>query len=134
MARRSSAYEKGLGETVFRVRSIRRWTRPRRPVLLALVRRGGAFALRREAGIVWYPMSLRSTGLAGVTSLMVLGCATDQPFDTTETPQERAQRERQERAERVNLGRIGELDRAPRSTVAPRPRGSNPNALDWTPH
>jgi hypothetical protein len=26
---------------------------------------------------------------------MVLGCATDQPFDTTETAQERAQRERQ---------------------------------------
>lgn len=66
---------------------------------------------------------------------MVLGCATDQPFDTTETAQERAQRrERQERAERLNLGRIGEIDRAPRSTVGMRPRGSNPEALDWTPH
>jgi hypothetical protein len=65
---------------------------------------------------------------------MVLECAIDKPFDTTETPQERAQRERQERTQRVNLGRIDELDRAPRSTPWMRPRGSNPNALDWTPH
>ena len=72
--------------------------------------------------------------LAGLISLMVLGCATNQSFDTAETPQERAQRERQERAERVNLGRSGEIDRAPRSTPGMRPRGSNPNALDWTPH
>jgi hypothetical protein len=71
---------------------------------------------------------------AGVISSMVLGCATNQSFDTTETLQERGQRERQERAERVNLGRIGELDRAPRSTVGMRPRGSNPDALDWSPH
>jgi hypothetical protein len=71
--------------------------------------------------------------LAAISS-MVLGCATNQSFDTAETPQQRAQRERQERAERVNLGRIGEIDRAPRSTPGMRPRGSNPNALDWTPH
>ena len=37
---------------------------------------------------------------------MVLGCATNQTFDTTETPQERAQRERQESAER-DRGRVG---------------------------
>ena len=68
--------------------------------------------------------------LASLTSLIILGCATDPSVDTSETPQERAQRERQQRAERVNLGRIGELDRAPRSTAGMRPRGSNPNALD----
>ena len=79
-------------------------------------------------------MSLRFAQLAGVTTLILLGCATNPSVDTSETPQERAQRERQERAERVNLGRIGELDRAPRSTPGMRPRGSNPNALDWTPH
>jgi hypothetical protein len=57
--------------------------------------------------------------LAGVISSMVLDCAIDKPFDTTETPQERAQRERQERTQRVNLGRIGELDRAKRTRLDP---------------
>jgi hypothetical protein len=55
--------------------------------------------------------------LVAVISLTVLGCATNQSFDTTETPQERAQRERQERTERVNLGRIGKIDRSPRAIV-----------------
>jgi hypothetical protein len=47
-------------------------------------------------------------GLAGVTLSMVLGCATDQPFDTTETTQARAQREQEERAVRNRLGRVSE--------------------------
>jgi hypothetical protein len=79
-------------------------------------------------------MSLRLAQLAGLTSLILLGCATNPSGETSETPQERAQRERQERAERVILGRMGEIDRAPRSTPGMRTRGSNPNALDWSPH
>jgi hypothetical protein len=61
--------------------------------------------------------------LAGVFSSMMLGCATNQSFDTAETPQERAQRERQERTERVNLGRIGKIDRSP-AAVAERWSGN----------
>jgi hypothetical protein len=80
---------------------------------------------------MFYGVSMRAgPGLAGAISLMTLGCAVDPSIDTSETPQQRAQRERQQRTERVNLGRIGELDRAPRSTPWMRPRGSNPNALD----
>jgi hypothetical protein len=52
---------------------------------------GGAFALCREADVVWYSMSSR-TGLAGIISLMVLGCA---PIvETTETRQEFETRKR----------------------------------------
>ena len=57
--------------------------------------------------------------LAAAISSMVLGCATNQSFDTAETPQERAQRERQQRTESVNLGRIGKIDRSP-TAVAER--------------
>jgi hypothetical protein len=39
----------------------------------------------------------------------LLGCATDQPFDATETAQERAQRERQEGAVHDRLERLGNL-------------------------
>ena len=69
-------------------------------------------------------MSCR-TQLAGLISLMVLvlGCATNQSFDTAETPQERAQRERQQRTEAVNLGRMGKIDRSP-TTVAERWTGN----------
>jgi hypothetical protein len=52
-------------------------------------------------------------GLAGVIISMVLGCATDQPFDTTETAQARAQRERQDRAVHDRLERLGKWDRSP---------------------
>ena len=69
-------------------------------------------------------MSCR-TQLAGLISLMVLvlGCATNQSFDTAETPQERAQRERQQRTEAVNLGRMCKIDRSP-TTVAERWTGN----------
>ena len=69
-------------------------------------------------------MSCRAQ-LAGLISLMVLvlGCATNQSFDTAETPQERAQRERQQRTEAVNLGRMGKIDRSP-TTVAERWSGN----------
>ena len=61
--------------------------------------------------------------LAAAISSMVLGCATNQSFDTTETAQQRAQRERQQRTESVNLGRIGKIDRSP-STIAERWSGN----------
>jgi hypothetical protein len=49
--------------------------------------------------------------IANVISI-VLGCATDQPFDTAETAQ-RAQRERQDRAVHDRLERLGKWDRSP---------------------
>jgi hypothetical protein len=62
-------------------------------------------------------------GLVGVILSMVFGCATDQPFDTSETAQERAQRERQESAERDRLGRTGKIDRSP-AAIAERWTGN----------
>jgi hypothetical protein len=60
--------------------------------------------------------------LAAAISSMVLGCATNQSFDTTETPQEQAQRERQQRAER-DRGRVGKIDRSP-AAIAERWSGN----------
>jgi hypothetical protein len=59
--------------------------------------------------------------LAGLISLMVLGCATNQSFDTAETPQERAQREREQYLARENLGQIGETYSSP-SAIAEKYR------------
>ena len=61
--------------------------------------------------------------LAGLISLMVLGCATNQSFDTAETPQERAQREREQRLARENLGQIGETY-SPPSAIAEKWSGN----------
>lgn len=93
-----------------------------------------SFNLCREAAVVWYSMSFRSTGFAGVIFLMVLGCATNpsvsrrshsdfwrngitepirQTFHrlTSETPDWRAQKERQQRLAR-EAGRIGYIGNA----------------------
>jgi hypothetical protein len=52
--------------------------------------------------------------LAGLIALMLLGCATNQTVDTTETPQERAEIERLVSAKRDRLGRLGtNIDRPP---------------------
>ena len=56
-------------------------------------------------------MSFRSTGLAGIISLMVLGCATNPSVSTSETPMWRAQKEYQQRLAR-EAGRIGYIGNA----------------------
>ena len=45
---------------------------------------GGAFALRREADVVWYWMGFRSTVIAGIISLMVFGCAINPSVSTSQ--------------------------------------------------
>jgi hypothetical protein len=84
---------------------------------------GGAF-LPREADVVWYFMSLfRSIGLAGIGSLMVLGCATN-PYasraavaiqhvfrDQDDSHLWRVQKARQQRLAR-EAGRIGYIGNA----------------------
>ena len=62
-------------------------------------------------------------GLAGVIFSMVLGCATNQSFDTTETPQERAEIERLESAKRDRLGRPDKINRSP-AAVAEKSSGN----------
>jgi hypothetical protein len=62
----------------------------------------------READVVWYSMSFPSTGLAGIISLMVLGCSTKP--SVTET-QWRAEKEYEQQGAREE-GRIGYIGNA----------------------
>ena len=79
---------------------------------VSVFRLGGIFCLPPQIVCSSSFYLSRRAQLAGLISLTVLGCATNQSFDTAETPQERAQRERQERAER-DRGRVGKIDRSP---------------------
>jgi hypothetical protein len=81
------------------------------------------FAFRGKVNGVWYLMSFRSTGLAGVLCLMLLGCAT-KPYasyaavavkrvfhDQNDSQLWRVQKERQQRIAR-EAGRIGYIGNA----------------------
>ena len=68
--------------------------------------RRGFFAFCREAVVVWYSMSLRSTGLACILSLMILGCAANSPESASEARMWREQLARQQQGARES-GRIG---------------------------
>jgi hypothetical protein len=87
---------------------------------IAVAARGRAkaeFALSPNIRGCIFSIMRSLAGLAGVTLSLVLGCATDQPFDTTETAQARAQRERQDRAVHDRLERLGKWDRSPGATA-----------------
>ena len=65
------------------------------------------FSSRREADVVWYTMSVRSTGLACIISLMVLGCASNPPVSASEDARVwQEEKERQQQGDR-EAGRIG---------------------------
>ena len=66
----------------------------------------GFFAFCGEAVVVWYSMGLRSTGLACILSLMILGCAANSPESASEARMWREQLERKQNGAH-GRGRIG---------------------------
>jgi hypothetical protein len=66
------------------------------------------FAFRGKENAVWYSMSSRSTGLAGVICLMVVGCAANPSAPQSDNRLWDVQKARQQQAAR-EAGRIGHI-------------------------